>query len=295
MKKIVLAGGTGLIGQFLEKKYRQLGYTVIIISRQAQHIKWDETDKVVEALNGADMLVNLAGRSVNCRYNDKNRKLIMNSRTETTKRLGEAILKCDVPPKLWINSSTATIYRHAEDRPMTEETGEIGSGFSVEVAKAWEASFFDFELPNTRQAALRISIVLGEGSGVTDIFKRLALLGAGGKQGKGNQMFSWIHIEDVYRIVRFIEEQEHLSGVFNCASPNPITNKQLMETLRKTLNVPFGIPAPAWLLEIGAVFIRTETELILKSRWVIPDKLMKNGFNFEYDKLDGALQQILKK
>src|SRR5690606_38295026 len=145
----------------------------------------------------------------------------------TTKRLGEAILKCDVPPKLWINSSTATIYRHAEDRPMTEETGEIGSGFSVEVAKAWEASFFDFELPNTRQAALRISIVLGEGSGVTDIFKRLALLGAGGKQGKGNQMFSWIHIEDVYRIVRFIEEQEHLSGVFNCASPNPITNKQL--------------------------------------------------------------------
>lgn len=295
MKKIVLAGGTGLIGQYLEKKYRQLGYKVIIISRQAQHIKWDETDKVVEALNGADMLVNLAGRSVNCRYNDKNRKLIMNSRTETTKRLGEAILKCEVPPKLWINSSTATIYRHAEDRPMTEETGEIGSGFSVEVAKAWESSFFGFELPHTRQAALRISIVLGEGSGVTDIFKRLALLGAGGKQGKGNQMFSWIHIEDVYRIVRFIEEQEHLSGVFNCASPNPVTNKQLMETLRKTLNVPFGIPAPAWLLEIGAVFIRTETELILKSRWVIPDKLVKNGFKFEYDKLDVALQQILKK
>ena len=295
LKKIILAGGTGFIGQYLEKQYTQLGYTVIIISRQTNHIQWHETEKVVEALENADILVNLAGRSVDCRYNEKNRKLILESRTETTKALGEAILRCKIPPKLWINSSTATIYRHAEDRPMTEEDGEIGSGFSVDVAKAWENTFFSFQLPHTRQAALRISIVLGDGGGVMGVFKRLALLGVGGKQGKGNQKFSWIHLEDVYRIIRFIETNEQLSGVFNCASPYPVTNKQLMDTLRQTLRVPFGIPTPAWLLEIGAVFIRTETELILKSRWVIPNRLVNEQFQFKYETLDEALKHILNK
>jgi len=294
MKKIILAGGTGLIGQYLQKKYEQLGYHVIVISRQANHIQWHETEKMVEALNGAELLINLAGKSVNCRYNEKNRNLIMNSRTETTALLGEAILQCEVPPKLWINSSTATIYRHAEDRPMTEEQGEIGTGFSVEVANAWESVFNNFQLPHTRQAVLRISIVLGKGSGVTDIFKRLTILGLGGKQGSGKQKFSWVHIEDVYQIIRFIEQNEHLSGVFNCASPNPVTNKQLMASLRKILRVPFGMPTPAWLLEIGAIFIRTETELILKSRWVLPDRLLKSGFRFKYEHLEDALQSILK-
>lgn len=294
MKKIVLAGGTGLIGHYLERKYEELGYKVIIISRQPQHIQWQEKDKIVEALNGADVLVNLAGKSVNCRYNDKNKHMIMNSRVETTTALGDAILNCDVPPKLWINSSTATIYRHAEDRPMTEAEGEIGSGFSVEVAKAWEKAFFSYQLPHTRQAALRISIVLGEESEIVTIFKRLTRLGVGGKQGSGKQKFSWIHIEDVYRIIRYIEEQEQLSGVINCAAPNPVTNKELMATLRQSLHIPFGIATPAWLLEIGAVFIRTETELILKSRWVLPDKLMKHGFTFRHEYLQGALQDVLK-
>ena len=294
LKKIVLAGGTGFIGQYLNKQYEQLGYKVFIISRQKEHIQWNQPEEIVNALNGAELLINLAGRSVDCRYNEKNRKLIMQSRTETTKLLGEAIQKCKAPPKLWINSSTATIYRHAEDRPMTEDKGEIGSGFSVDVAKAWEKTFFDFNLTSTRQVALRISIVLGKGGEVVNVFKRLTQLGIGGKQGKGNQMFSWIHIEDLCQIIRFIEQNEHLKGIFNCASPNPVMNEQLMATLRKTLKIPIGIPTPAWLLEIGAVIIRTETELILKSRWVIPERLLQNKFNFKYEKLDDALHEIFK-
>lgn len=294
-KKIVLAGGTGLIGQYLEQRYTKLGYEVLIISRQEQHIQWHQMKKIVEALNGAALLVNLAGKSVNCRYNEKNKNIIMNSRTETTRILGDAILKCEVPPKLWINSSTGTIYRHAEDRPMTEANGEVGSGFSVEVAKAWEGAFFSYELPQTRQVALRISIVLGKESEIVSIFKRLTRLGVGGKQGSGNQKFSWIHIEDVYRIIRYIEEEEMLDGVINCAAPNPVTNKQLMATLRKTLKMPLGISTPAWLLEIGAVLIRTETELILKSRWVAPEKLIKHGFKFKFAHLEEALQNVIKK
>src|ERR1700712_2767660 len=163
-KKIVIAGGTGFIGTYLNTEFGKLGYDVIIISRQMGHVQWSDDAGIVNALDGAEVLINLAGKSVNCRYTEKNKAEILSSRTETTKALGDAILKCKKPPALWLNSSTATIYRHAEDRPMTEGTGEIGSGFSVDVAKEWERAFFAFTLPQTRMVALRIAVVLGDGS-----------------------------------------------------------------------------------------------------------------------------------
>ncbi|MET3937399.1 uncharacterized protein (TIGR01777 family) [Paenibacillus sp. PvP094] len=293
MKKVILAGGTGFVGQDFAQRFKKLGYEVLIISRQPGHIAWEDSDGIRQALEGAEMLINLAGKSVNCRYTDENRRIILESRTSTTRILGESILECAHPPELWINSSTATIYRHAEDRPMTEKEGEIGSGFSVDVAKAWEQAFFEFSLPSTRQIALRIAIVLGKG-GVMEPLTNLVRFGLGGSQGPGTQQFSWIHIEDLFRMVLYLQQHPALEGVFNASSPHPVTNRQLMESLRRHMGVRMGLPSPRWMLEVGARFIRTETELVLKSRWVIPERMEQEGFTFIYDTLDTALDEILK-
>lgn len=293
-RKVVLAGGTGFIGNYFKRSFEARGYEVRIISRKSGNIAWNNVHAIAEALEGAELLMNLAGKSVNCRYNPSNKDEIVNSRTETTLQLGKALLLCNNPPPLWINSSTATIYRHAEDRAMTEEHGEIGTGFSVDVAKAWENAFFSFTLPKTRQAALRIAIVLGKDGGVLNPFKNLVAFGLGGAQGPGNQMFSWIHVEDLFRIVLFIMEHKELEGIINCASPHPVTNRELMSEMRSVLNKKFGLPSPRWLLEIGALVIRTETELLLKSRWVIPERLQRHGFAFQFSHIQGALQDICK-
>jgi len=245
-------------------------------------------------LEDAEMLINLAGKSVNCRYTEKNKKEIFDSRTETTQILGDALLACKNPPSLWINSSTATIYRHAQDRPMTEASGEIGTGFSVDVAKAWEKSLFSFDLPQTRTVALRMAIVLGKDGGVMEPYRNLVRFGLGGVQGSGNQMFSWIHVEDVYRIILFLQDNKQLNGVFNCSAPLPITNREFMSQLRQSMDRKIGFPSPKWMLEMGAVFMRTETELILKSRWVVPERLEEEGFHFAFGTIEKALQDILK-
>lgn len=294
MQKVVIAGGTGFIGKYFERRFQKLGYEVVIISRQQQHISWEDKSRMIDALENAQLLINLAGKSVNCRYHQANKDEIMNSRIKTTTILGETIQACDHPPEVWMNASTATIYRHAEDQPMTEEKGEIGSGFSVDVATTWEETFFSFDLPRTRQIALRIAIVLGKDGGVMTPYKNLVKFGFGGAQGKGTQKFSWIHIEDLFQIVQFLYDKKELSGVFNCSSPYPVSNRELMKTLRDTLNVPFGLPSPKWLLEIGAFLIRTETELLLKSRWVLPERLEREGYKFTFRTLDDALQDILK-
>lgn len=294
MKKVILAGGTGFIGQYFETRLKDQGYEVKIISRNNKHISWEDSSLITEALEGSELLINLAGKSVNCRYDEMNKKEIINSRVQTTSILGEAILACDKPPKLWINSSTATIYRHAEDRPMTEENGEIGSGFSVEVATTWEETFFKFDLPKTRKIALRIAIVLGKNGGVMTPYRNLVKFGLGGVQGKGNQMFSWIHVEDLFRIILYLNERKDLEGVFNCSAPAPVTNRELMEILRRKMNVPFGLPSPKWMLELGAKFIKTETELVLKSRWVLPDRLEREGYTFQYKTLNETVQDILQ-
>jgi len=292
-KKIIIAGGTGFVGQYLNKKFIAFGYEVIIISRQKNHINWDNTPLIIEALENAEILINLAGKSVDCRYNKKSKEEIYNSRIDTTEILGIALLQCKNPPPLWINSSTATIYRHAEDRPMTESAGKIGKGFSVNVATNWEKTFFDFKLPNTRQVALRMAIVLGNNGGVIKPLKNLVRFGLGGKQGSGNQMFSWIHIDDVFNAITFIQQHSELNGVLNTAAPNPVNNKTLMQMLRNQMGAKIALPLPTWLLHIGAVLIKTETELILKSRWVIPERLLNAGFQFKYATLDSALKAII--
>jgi uncharacterized protein len=294
-KKIVLAGGTGFVGRYLSSKYEALGYEVINISRQKNCINWQDEAAIISAINDSVMLINLAGKSVDCRYSEANKKEILESRTGTTTILGKAILQCSQPPALWVNSSTATIYRHAEDRPMTELNGEIGTGFSVNVATAWEKSFFDFQLPSTRQVALRMAIVLGKDGGVMKPFKNLVRFGFGGQQGNGKQMFSWIHIEDVFRMIEFVSANKNLKGAYNCCAPKPVMNRELMRLLRAEMKVPIGLPSPKMLLEIGARFINTETELILKSRWVLPERIQQAGFVFAYDSLDEALHHIIAK
>lgn len=290
---IVIAGGTGFIGRYLQQRFAEQGCHVQMISRHPENIQWDQHDRIVEALEDCDLLINLAGKSVDCRYNAKNKRLIFDSRTETTNALGRAVLACNNPPALWINSSTATIYRHAEDRPMSEEGGEIGSGFSVEVAKLWERTFFSYQLPQTRQVALRMTIVLGKGGGALTPIKNLVKFGLGGKQGSGKQMFSWIHEEDLYRIIRFIQDNEQLDGVFNCAAPEVVTNAALMATLRQVMGRKIGLPAPAWLLALGTFVLRTEAELVLKSRWIESERLEQAGFVFKFDTLETALEDIL--
>jgi uncharacterized protein (TIGR01777 family) len=240
-------------------------------------------------LEGADVLINLAGKSVNCRYNDANKAAIYSSRLESTTILGEAIQACENPPRLWINAASATIYRHSLNDPMTESTGEIGTGFSVDVCQKWEKSFFHFQLKNTRQVALRTAIVLGKNGGVMIPFKRLTQIGFGGKMGDGQQQFSWIHIDDVCRSVEFIIENESMNGTINVSSPNPIRNTIFMYALRQRYNQLAVIPSPFWLLELGAKLIKTETELIIKSRYVLPEKLEQAGFKWKYPMIEQAL------
>ena len=292
-KKIVIAGGTGFIGRYLKEEFNQEGYDVLIISRDVNHISWNDNGALKDALENAEVLINLAGKSVDCRYTKKNKKVILSSRVETTRKLQAIAEQCDHPPKLWINASTATIYRHSEDRAMDEETGETGTGFSVEIAKAWEAAFFEKNLNNTRKVALRIAITLGKNGGVMKPYLNLVKFGLGGQQGNGKQMFSWIHVEDLYRIIRFVMQEKDMEGVYNASAPGPVTNQVFMQALRKKLKPIIYLPSPSIFLKIGAFFINTETELVLKSRWVVPGKLTKAGFQFHYPSLDDALQDII--
>ncbi len=290
--KIVIAGGTGFIGRYLTQKFTDSNYEVLIISRSG-FIRWDNDAKIKEALEGAAMLINMAGKSVDCRYTKKNKKAILESRVFTTQRLQRILESCSAPPPVWINSSTATIYRHAEDRPMDEKNGEIGYGFSVNVAKAWEAAFFEQPLATIRKVALRTAIVLGKEGGALIPYKNLTRYGLGGVQGNGWQQFSWIHVEDLYRIICFVQHNKNLSGVYNASSPNPVSNKVFMEEMRRRIKPLFYMNSPVWLLQLGALLTGTDTELVLKSRWVVPQKLLDAGFQYNYDTMEKALDDLL--
>ncbi len=304
-QKIILSGGTGFLGDSLIRYFKQSGlYEIIVISRKkatekngVKYLQWDGENlgEWADALENATALINLAGRTVNCRYTEKNKKEIFDSRLKSTAVLGLAIQQCAHPPKLWINSASATIYRHALDRPMDDETGEIGKGFSVEVCLAWEKTFNEIKTPHTRKIALRLAIVLGKNAGALTPLANLVKLGLGGTQGPGNQYLSWLHEEDFFRMLLFFMENKELEGTFNCSSPNPQPNKIFMKTLRKVMGIPFGMPQPVWLLELGARMIQTETELILKSRRVVPSALLKAGYQFAYPDLENALKEILNK
>jgi uncharacterized protein (TIGR01777 family) len=275
MAKIILAGGSGFIGKILADHFLGKGDEVVILTRKSSAVKnkvryvnWDAriTGAWVTELENANVLINLTGKSVNCRYNTANKKEIFASRLNATNVLSQALTMCENPPRLWINAASATIYRHAEDHPQDEFTGEFGTGFSVDVCKQWEAAFFAHKIPDVRQIGLRIAIVLGKNGGVMSYLFKLGRFGLGGTQGNGNQYFSWVHENDLICIIDFLIGNKQLTGIFNVSSPNPVQNNKLMQTIRQVIKMPFGFPTKVWMLKIGVLLLRTETELILKSR-----------------------------
>jgi hypothetical protein len=307
--RLILAGGSGFLGGVLAEYFSTRGWEVIVLTRKPERrnhfvreVAWDgETvGGWARALDGARALVNLAGVSVNCRYHARNRKLILDSRVNSTRVLGEAIARCANPPEVWLNSSTATIYKHNHG-PAWDEAGVIGGTpeakdeFSVEVAIAWERAFNAAQIPRTRKINLRSAMVLGTGrNSVFPVLRRLVRLGLGGSLAGGRQFVSWIHEQDFSRAIEWLIERRDLSGTFNLASPNPVTNAELMRTLRELCGIPSGLPATRWVLEFGAIFLRTETELVIKSRRVVPGRLLKEGFAFEHPLLRPAFADLLE-
>ncbi len=314
--RIVLPGGSGQVGQALARHFQAQGQHVTVLTRSPysapwQTVHWDGATEGswTEALDGADVCINLAGRSVNCRYTPANCAAIYNSRIGTTRLLNRVIASLASPPPVWLNASTATIYRHALDRPMDEATGELGGyelisrrrrapdtwNFSIQVAKDWEAEFFSTPTPRTRKVALRSAITFSPTPGnAFEILLNLVRFSLGGKQGNGRQFVSWIHETDFARAVEFLIDREDLDGPVNIAAPNPLPNREFMEALREAWGMPNGLAIPAFALEIGAFFLRTESELVLKSRRVVPGRLLDAGFDFEFPTWPEAAEDLVR-
>lgn len=352
-KKIIIAGGTGFIGQALIKRWSSSNKLIILTRSQKnaenntyhtnkkvlpennniQFIHWDakSVDKLwLSELENADMLINLAGKSVNCRYHKKQKQQVYYSRINATKALGDAIQQLQNPPYLWVNASSATIYKHSMVKANDEQNGEISLvkeenmpwnfidalrtkkniivarllhqtgdellnpevDFSVKVVKDWEQVFFSQKTSGTHKVALRTAITLGHG-GVMDPYLNLCKAGLGGSHGRGDQMFSWVHVNDFAGMIEWLYKN-NLEGVFNCVSPHAVKNRDFMKTLCNATNRKIALPSPAWLLELGAFMIGTETELMLKSRWVIPARALNEGFKFQYPYLENAVADIVE-
>ncbi len=311
MNKIILAGGSGFLGSELAKHFTALKWEVIVLTRSPQprsdrvrEVSWDAESlgDWAQELDSATAVVNLTGRSVNCRYNAKNRREIMDSRVHSTRSVGEAIAKCKTPPRVWLNSSTATIYQHTYG-PAHDETSqdmdsaqEAKDAFSVKVAQAWERTLNEADTPHTRKVPLRTSMVLGLSSNsVFPMLRRLTKFGLGGRQGHGRQFVSWIHIEDFCRAVEWVISHDDLDGPINQCAPNPLPNKEMMKVFRDVCGMPIGLPATKWMMEIGAFFLRTETELIFKSRRVVSGKLQQSGFAYRFPTFRDALLDLEKR
>lgn len=295
--KIVIAGGTGFLGNALRDHFRSLRHEVQVLTRKPRgpgDVAWDGQGPGdwSRLLDGADVLINLAGRSVDCRYTAANRKQVLSSRILSTRALQQAVNDCRQPPRLWINASSATAYIHATTVLMDEYSGIVGDDFSMNVCKAWESEFFRTGNDAVRKVAIRTSIVLGNTGGAYPRLKTLVRAGMGGCQGRGDQMVSWIHLEDFCRALDFIITESTLNGIVNVTAPNPVANRDFMAALRRRCHMPFGCRLPVWLLEPGAALIGTETELLLKSRNVFPQKLLEAGFVFQYPVVDAALQYL---
>jgi uncharacterized protein len=310
--RIVIPGGSGQVGRVLARYFQERGHHVTVLTRGPyaalwQTVHWDGQyiGPWTEHLEGADVCINLAGRSVNGRYTAKNRREIYESRIETTRLLNRVIAGLAEPPRVWLNASTATIYRHAQDRPMDEATGELGGNepgapetwnFSIRVAKDWEAAFFETPTPRTRKVAMRSAITFSPVPGnAFAVLSNLVRLSLGGAQGNGRQFVSWIHEDDFARAVEFLIRREDIEGPVNLAAPNPLPNRAFMAALREAWNMPNGIPTPAILLEVGAFLLRTETELVLKSRRVIPGRLLDAGFQFNFPEWHAAAEDLVQR
>lgn len=292
VKKIVITGGTGFIGQELQSRFLRNGYKLIIVSRKAGDVQWSDTQGLIDSFNGADFVLNLAGKSVDCRFTEKNKAALLSTRIETTRRIGEIIELCSTPPLLWINASGASIYSETSIGANTEAAPVSGRSFMAEVARQWEAAMYSFKLPKTRQVALRISLVLGKSGGVLPIFRKLAKFLLAGATGSGKQKVSWVHIEDFYRILIHIMNTATIEGPVNCAAPNVVDNKEFMRAIRNSVGMPFGFPAPAFAIQLASPLIDVEPSLLLNSMWVEPAILLKTGFKFSYPEINSALGNL---
>jgi uncharacterized protein (TIGR01777 family) len=308
--RIVIPGGSGQVGRILARCFHAQGHAVTVFSRTLKPAPWRvaEWDGLTRGdwiadLEGSDVCINLAGRSVNCRYTAENRRSIHESRIHTTLLLNEAISSLKHPPRIWLNASTATIYRHSLDRSMDEADGELGGGepgapdtwnFSIQVAKGWEDALFATPTPRTRKVAMRSAMTFSpDRGGVFDTFLRLARHSLGGSSGAGTQFISWIHEADFIRAVEFLLARDEFTGVVNLASPNPLPNRDFMRALREAWGTRIGLPASEWMIEIGTWLMRTESELVLKSRRVVPGRLLAAGFQFVFPEWPAAARELV--
>jgi hypothetical protein len=309
-KRIVIAGGSGYLGQALASHFLKADWEAVVLTRSpgqtglaGRQVGWDACTlgEWTREIAGAGAVINLTGKSVNCRYHARNRKEILESRVSSTRILGEAIGRCAQPPPVWLNASTATIYRHTFGDPwdetgQTQATAEAKDRFSLEVAWAWERALNTAVTPRTRKVAMRIAMALGLGkNSVFPVLRRLTKLGLGGRMGNGRQFVSWIHESDFCQAVEWLISHNDLQGAVNLAAPAPLPNAEMMRILRQVCGVPFGLPAANWMLEVGALVLRTETELLIKSRRVIPGRLLKSGFEFQFLNVRAAFEDLTKR
>ncbi|MFD7732090.1 TIGR01777 family oxidoreductase [Kitasatospora phosalacinea] len=306
--KYVIPGGTGQVGTLLERALRADGHEVVILTRTPaapHHVPWDgrTLGPWARELDGADAVVNLAGQTVSCRYTPQNLRRMMDSRVDSARVVGRAVAAAERPPRVWLQMSTATVYAHRFDAPNDEATGVIGGTepgvpgyweYSVRIARNWEAAQAEADTPGTRKVALRTAMVLSpDRGGVFDVLSRLARLGLGGPVAGGRQYVSWIHEHDFVRAVRFLVERDDLTGPVNLAAPEPLPHRQLMRELRRAHGVPIGLPATRWMAELGALALRTDTELLLKSRRVVPGRLQDAGFAFDFPHCADAARELV--
>jgi uncharacterized protein (TIGR01777 family) len=318
--KLVIPGGSGQIGGVVARAFGKEGHEVVVLGRTpdaaraarmrspatgvARTVAWDGATlgEWAREIDGADVVLNLAGRSVNCRYGPRNRAAMVDSRVNSTRVVGEAIARAARPPRVWLQASTATIYAHRYDAPNDEATGILGGGepgapekwdFSIEVAKAWERTLAEAATPRTRKVALRSAMTMSpDRGGIFDTLLALVRRGLGGTSGDGRQYISWVHERDFVRALLWLIEHDDVDGTVNVAAPGPLPNAEFMRELRKAWGAPIGLPASEWMLAIGAVLMRTETELIRKSRRVVPGRLLARGFTFEFGEWSAAARDL---
>jgi uncharacterized protein (TIGR01777 family) len=310
--KVVIPGGTGQVGTILARDFRAGGHEVVVLTRKPRGAPWREVawdartpGSWAAEVDGSDAVINLAGRSVNCRYNAENRRLIMDSRVDSTRAVGEAIARAARPPRVWLQMSTATIYAHRHDAPNDEATGLLGGSepdvpdtwrFSIDVATAWERAVDEFDLPRTRKVRLRSAMVMSpDRGGIFDTLLRLVRLGLGGRAGDGRQYVSWIQDVDFVRAVSWLIEQEEMAGPVNLAAPGPLPYADFMRALRQAWGMPIGLPATRWMIHLGTRVMGTESELVLKSRRVVPGRLLRAGFRFEFPGWPEAARDLCRR
>lgn len=308
--KIVIPGGTGQVGAVLDRALTGAGHEVVVLTRRPtrdREVWWDGATlgSWAREIDGSDVVINLAGRSVSCRYTPANLRAMMDSRVHSARVVGEAVATAAHPPRVWLQMSTATIYAHRHDAPNDEATGVIGGdepgvpaywSYSVDIAKAWERAQDRADTPHTRKVALRTAMVMSpDRGGVFDVLLRLARLGLGGPVAGGAQYVSWIHDQDFVRAVEFLVDRDDIAGPVNLAAPGPLPQRAFMRVLRAARGLPVGLPATKWMAELGAFALRSDTELLLKSRRVVPGRLLDEGFAFDHPHWPEAAVDLVRR